>query len=42
MITLDQRFSKNVISYRKTALREYNFTLKNMPGEPWNLTIKAV
>ena len=42
MIELDPKFSRHIISYRKTASREYNFTLKNLPGEPWNLTIRAV
>jgi len=42
MIKLDPRFLNYVISYSKIASREYNFILKNLPGGPWNLRIKAV
>ena len=42
MFRLDSSFSKYVISHCKIASREYNFILKNLPGEPWIMRIKAV
>jgi len=42
MIELNKYQLQHVSSYKRISKREYEFTLKNVPGEPWKLRIKAV
>jgi hypothetical protein len=42
MIDIEEQERQFIADYQNIAEREYQFTLINLPGSPWNLKIRAI